>query len=131
MTSHRWMLAAGCWAAVCCQAGHSPTRVWACRSGGYWCASVWYLRLRYKRMATLQAGGVRDHPAVTASPGLSRSRICLKCRRREFNPWVGKILWKRAWQPTPEFLPAESHGQRSLVSYTPWGQKEWDQTEVT
>ena len=82
-------------------------------------------------MATLQAGGVRDHPAVTASPGLSRSRICLKCRRREFNPWVGKILWKRAWQPTPEFLPAESHGQRSLVSYTPWGQKEWDQTEVT
>ena len=34
-----------------------------------------------------------------------------------FNPWVRKILWRREWQPTPVFLPAESHGQRSLVGY--------------
>ena len=34
-------------------------------------------------------------------------------------PWIGKILWKRAWQPTPVFLPRESHGQRSLVGYSP------------
>ena len=39
--------------------------------------------------------------------------------RRRFSPWVGKIPWKRAWQPTPVFLPEESHGQRSLVSYSP------------
>ena len=38
---------------------------------------------------------------------------------RGFNPWVGKIPWRRAWQPTPEFLPGESHGQRSLVGYSP------------
>ena len=34
-------------------------------------------------------------------------------------PWVGKIPWRRAWQPTPVFLPGESHGQRSLVGYGP------------
>ena len=37
--------------------------------------------------------------------------------------------WKRAWQPTPVFVPGESHGQRSLVGYSPWGQKELDMTE--
>ena len=36
-----------------------------------------------------------------------------------FNPWVRKIPWRREWQPTPEFLPGEVHGQRSLVSYSP------------
>ena len=35
----------------------------------------------------------------------------------------------RAWQPTPVFLPGESHGQRSLVGYSPWGCKESDMTE--
>ena len=34
--------------------------------------------------------------------------------RDGFDPWVGKILWRTAWQPTPVFLPGESHGQRSL-----------------
>ena len=38
--------------------------------------------------------------------------------RRELNPWVGKILWRREWQPIPVFLPGESHGQRSLVGYS-------------
>ena len=37
----------------------------------------------------------------------------------EFNPWVGKILWRRAWQPTAVFLPGEFNGQRSLVGYSP------------
>ena len=36
-----------------------------------------------------------------------------------FNPWVRKIPWRRAWQPTPLFLPGESHEQRSLVGYCP------------
>ena len=39
-----------------------------------------------------------------------------------FNPWVGTIPWK--WQPTPVFLPGESHGQRSLVGYSPWGDRD-------
>ena len=38
---------------------------------------------------------------------------------------------RRAWQPTPVFLPRESHGQRSLVGYSPWGRKESDTTEAT
>ena len=38
---------------------------------------------------------------------------------RGFNPWVGKIPWRRAWQPTPIFLPGEYHGQRNLVGYSP------------
>jgi len=46
--------------------------------------------------------------------------------------WVrslgGKIPWRRAWQPTPVFWPGESHGQRSLVGYSPWGCKELDTT---
>ena len=49
-------------------------------------------------------------------------------RRCRFNPWVRKI-WRRKWQPTPVFLPAKSHGQRSLVGYGPRGPKEWDTTE--
>ena len=40
-----------------------------------------------------------------------------RCKRHGFNPWVGKIPWRRAWQPTPVFLPGESHGQRSLAGY--------------
>ena len=47
-------------------------------------------------------------------------RICLKFGRPGFDPWVGKIPWRRAWQPAPVFLPGESHGQRSLAGYSPW-----------
>ena len=44
-------------------------------------------------------------------------------------PGSGKIPWRRAWQPTPVFLPGEFHGQRSLVGYSPSGHKESDMTE--
>ena len=47
----------------------------------------------------------------------------------EFDPWVWKIPWKRKWQPTPVFLSAESHGQRSLAGYSPKDRKELDRTE--
>ena len=40
-------------------------------------------------------------------------------KRNEFNPWSGRIPWKRAWQPTLVCLPRESHGQRSLAGYSP------------
>ena len=43
--------------------------------------------------------------------------------------WVGKIPWRRKWQPTPVFLPGESHGQRSLVGYSPWSHKKSVTTE--
>ena len=42
---------------------------------------------------------------------------------------VGKIPWRRTWQPTPVFLPGESYGQRSLAGYSPQGRKESDTTE--
>ena len=44
-------------------------------------------------------------------------------RRCRFDPWVGKILWRRKWQSTPVFLPGKSHRQRSLAGYDPEGQR--------
>ena len=53
---------------------------------------------------------------------LRGKQLTCQCWRCAFNPWVGKIPWSRKWQPTPGFLPGESHGQRSLAGY-PWGHK--------
>ena len=50
-------------------------------------------------------------------------KICLHYRKPGFDPWVRKIPWARAQQSTPVFLPGESHGQRSLVGYSPWGHR--------
>ena len=52
-------------------------------------------------------------------------------KRFGFDPWVGKIPWRRKWLPTPVFLPRESHGHRSLVGYCSWGHKESDVAEAT
>ena len=52
-----------------------------------------------------------------------------RCKRSRFDPWVGKIPWKKKWQPTLVFLSGESHGQRSLAGYSAWGCKESDTTE--
>ena len=46
-----------------------------------------------------------------------------------YDPWGWKISWRRKWQPTPVLLPGESHGQRSLASYSPRGRKESNMTE--
>jgi len=46
-----------------------------------------------------------------------------------FDPWVGKIPWKRKWQPTPVPLPGKFHRQKSLAGYNPWGHKASDTTE--
>ena len=51
-------------------------------------------------------------------------------QRHVFDPWVGKIHWRRAWQPTPVFLAGESHGQRSLGGCSPYGRIELDTTEA-
>ena len=52
-------------------------------------------------------------------------------KRPEFNLCVGKIPWRRKWQPTLVFLPGKSHRQRSLAVYSPWGHRESDTTEHT
>ena len=54
---------------------------------------------------------------------------CRRHKRRGFNSWAGKIPWRRKWQPTPVFLPGESHGLKSLEAYRPKGGKELDMTE--
>ena len=46
-----------------------------------------------------------------------------------FDPWIGKIPWRRNWQPTLISLPGKSHGQRIPVGYGPWGLKELHMTE--
>ena len=51
--------------------------------------------------------------------------------KHKFNPQVRKIPWRRAWQPTPVFLPRKSHGKRILVDYSPLGCKESDTAEAT
>ena len=51
--------------------------------------------------------------------------------RQRFDPWVGKIPWSRAWQPTAVFLPEESTGTEELGSYSPLDRKELDTTEAT
>ena len=62
---------------------------------------------------------------VNNPPAMQETQRC------RFDPWVGKIPWRRAWQPTLVFLPGESHEQRSLVGYSPWVHKELDMIEVT
>ena len=54
---------------------------------------------------------------------------CRRPKRCGFNPWVGKIPWRRVWQPTPIFLPGESLWTECLVEYSPWDLKESDMTE--
>ena len=67
-----------------------------------------------------------DFPGGTS--GKEPTFQCRRRKRREFNPWVRKISWRRAWQLTLVFLSGESHGQWSLEGYNPWGHKEMDTT---
>ena len=67
----------------------------------------------------------RAYYPMTRLPSLLMQEI----ERCGFDSWARKILWRRAWHPTPVFLPGESHGQRSLVGYSPRGHKELDTTE--
>ena len=104
----------------------SPWRVR--RSVGLWDGSYnfWHTVVRTK----IFPEGDGSHCWVWAevahslgSPGgTSGKEPACQCRRHKrcgFDPWVGKIPWRRTWQPTPVFLPGESHGQRSLVGYGP------------
>ena len=71
------------------------------------------------------------HFPTTTAGGASGKESACQCRRRRrcgFDPWVGKIPWRRKWQSTPVFLPGKAHGQRSLMGYSPWGHKETDTT---
>ena len=73
-----------------------------------------------RRSWASQAALVVKNPPVNAG-----GMICA------FDPWVRKIPWRRKWQPSPVFLPGKSHGQRSLVGYSPQGCKKLDMTEAS
>ena len=72
---------------------------------------------------------------ITGFPGgFSGKEPTCQCKRPKscrFNLWVGKIRWRREWQPAPTFLPGKSHGQRSPVGNGPQGTKELDMTQAT
>ena len=69
--------------------------------------------------------GKATHSSILGLPcGLAGKRIPLQCRRPGFDPWVGKICWRRERLPTSIFWPGEFHGL-----YSPWGRKESDTTE--
>ena len=70
---------------------------------------------------------------VKTNKQTNKKKPAFQCRRQKrarFNPWVGKIPWRRAWQPTLVFLSGESYGQRNLTGYGSWGHKESDMTEA-
>ena len=77
-------------------------------------------------MTMVQEGGF---PGGTV--GKESTCQCRRRKRCKFDPWVGKIPWKRKWQPTPVLLPGKSHGQRNLVGDSPQGPKESDVTKHT
>ena len=68
-------------------------------------------------------------PLSWASRWLRAKESTCQCRRHGFYLWVGRIPWRRKWQPPPVFLPGKSHRERSLVGCGPWGRKESDTTE--
>ena len=63
---------------------------------------------------------IQDSEGANGLPWwLSGKESACQCRRCGFDPWVGKILWRRKWQPAPVFLPGKSRGQRSLAGWDP------------
>ena len=90
------------------------------------------------QMKKLKHSEIRSFVWVTRADGLPRrhsgkefAHQGRRCERHGFDPWLGKIPWRRKWQPTPVFLPGKFHGQRSLVGYSSQNHKESDMTEQT
>ena len=58
---------------------------------------------------------------ITESPVAQWYRICLPMQETRVRSLSWEDSWRRKWQPAPVVLPGKSHGQRSLVGYSPWG----------
>ena len=73
------------------------------------------------------------HPVILGPVDFSRGfpggsdgkEVTCQCRKNRFDPWVRKSPWRRKWQPTPVFLPGESHGRRSLVGSMGFSRQEY------
>ena len=95
------------------------------RDRGAWWAAIYGVARSRTRLKWLSSSIVNsDFPdsSVGNSGGAGDKEPTCQCRRHKrygFDPWVRKIPWRRTWQPTPVFLPGESHGQRKLVGYSP------------
>ena len=96
----------------------------------YWLGNFYQFRDYFRILKDFKWSSTIFKKLVFGLPWWLRwQRIHLQCGRPGFDPWVGKIPWKRAWQPIPVFLSGESHGQRTLAGCCPWGHKESDTTE--
>ena len=95
-------------------AGYSPKTVGVAKSRTRLSEFPFHYHLLLILWASLVAQTIKNLPSM---------------QETRFDPWVGKIRWRRKRQPTPVFLPGESHGQRSLVGCSPWACKELDRTE--
>ena len=69
------------------------------------------------------AGGLQMNLGLPGGPSATTRphRQCRRLKKHWFNPWVGKIPWRRAWQPSPVFFHGETNEQRNLAGYSPWG----------
>ena len=130
LTAEHWVWTASGWACLVYNLGGDVTRaaplfLAGCHgSQGWWCYNGLYTTVNSTaqisvrpclRWASLMAQRVKNPPANAGDTGDAGSI-----------PWIGT----RRWQPTPVFLPGESHGQRSLAGYNPKGCKESDTTEL-
>ena len=80
---------------------------------------------------TLSVEKVKTSSKIVLPFWLSGKESFCQFKRCRFNPWVGKIPWRKKWQPTLVFLPRRFHGQRNLAGYSPWGQKRDRHDSVT
>ena len=112
--------------------GHGNPLQYSCLENpmnrGAWWATVHGVAESWTRLKQLSSSSKGASQVVLMVKNPPANAGYLRCA---FNPWVRKIPWRRTWQPTRVFLPGESHEQRSLVGYSPWGRKESDTTEVT
>ena len=131
---------------TCSEGMAGPAKTWGLQPG--WCRAVTQRKQATRPTRDYRSPRQRDetahlHPLffrvtffffffchTSWHAGLFRWLSRLQCRRRRFNPWVGKIPWRKAGQPTPVVLAGESHGRRSLAGYSPWGHKESATTEA-
>ena len=119
-------------------ATHSSILAWRIPlEGGAWWATIHGVAKSRTRLSdfthsVFEPGikmGLITYIGLLLPLGTSGKEPALPCRRQEFDSWARKITWRRAWQFTPVFLPGESHGQRNLAGYSPWGHRESDTTE--
>ena len=102
------------------------------RDGGAWWAAVYGISQSRTRLSDFTfSSSIYKRGFPGGAHGKEPICQCRRCKRCGFDPWVGKIPWRRPWQPTPVLLPGEFHGQRSLAGYCPWGRKELDRTAAT